>query len=55
MTEQFQNPAEVKVEDTTASDSTAKKKIELIADEAAAKASQTVQKFDKDHQPIFSR
>jgi hypothetical protein len=55
MTEQFQNPAEVKVEEQIASESTSKKKIDHIADEAAKKATKTEQKFDKDNQPIFSR
>ena len=54
MPEQFENPEATKLEDETVSDATAKKKIDRVAEEAAEKASHTVQSYDKDHN-IFSK
>jgi len=47
MPEQFENPEETKVEDETASDETAEKRIERVAEKAAEKSTHTVQTFDK--------
>jgi hypothetical protein len=55
MTEQFQNPAEVKVEEDGITDNTAQRKIERVADKAAAKSTKTEQKFDKENSPLFNK
>jgi hypothetical protein len=46
MPEQFENPEVTKIEDETASDATAKKRIERVAEKAAEKASHTEQSYD---------
>jgi hypothetical protein len=46
MAEQFVNPEVTKIEDETASDATAKKRIERVAEKAAEKASHTEQSYD---------
>lgn len=48
MPETFGNPEETKVEDETASNSSAKTRIEKVADKAAAKPGKTEKKYDKD-------
>jgi hypothetical protein len=48
MTDRFENPAETKVEDETVSDASAQKRIDQVADKAAAKPANTVKKFEKD-------
>jgi len=53
MPNQFENPEATKLEDETVADTTAQKKIERVADKAAAKPAKTEQKFDKEH-TIFS-
>jgi len=54
MPEQFENSEATKLEDETVSDATAKMKIDRIAEEAAEKASRTVESYDEDH-TIFSK
>ena len=54
MPEQFENPEVIKVENETASDTTAQKRIEHVAEKAAEKPSHTEQRYDKDH-PIISK
>jgi hypothetical protein len=46
MAEQFVNPEVTKIEDEAASDATAKKRIERVAEKAAEKASHTEQSYD---------
>ena len=46
MAEQFVNPEVTKIEDETASDATAKKRIERVAEKSAEKASHTEQSYD---------
>jgi hypothetical protein len=53
MPEQFENPKATILEEETASDTPAEKRIDRVAEEAAAKAAKTVQHYDKDH-TIFS-
>jgi hypothetical protein len=53
MPEQFENPEETKVEDETVSDTSAKVRIDRVADKAASKPSKTEQKYDKDNK-IFT-
>jgi hypothetical protein len=53
MPEQFENPEATTLEDETVSDTAAEKRIDRVAEEAAAKAAKTVQHYDKDH-TIFS-
>ena len=53
MTEQFENPEETKLAEETVSDSSAKKKVEQIAEKAAAQPAKTVKKYDSEHQ-IFT-
>ena len=53
MPHQFENPEATKVEDETVSKESEPKKIEHVAEKAAAKAAETEEKYDKDHK-IFS-
>jgi len=53
MPEQFENPKATILEEETVSDTPAEKRIDRVAEEAAAKAAKTVQHCDKDH-TIFS-
>jgi hypothetical protein len=46
--EQFENPSVKKLDDETVSAESAQKKIERIAEEAAAKSTKTAQKYDKE-------
>jgi hypothetical protein len=55
MTEQFQNPVEIKVEEKTATDLSAQKAIDQVADKAAAQSSKTENKFDKENSSLFSK
>jgi hypothetical protein len=52
MPEQFENPEVTKLEDETASDTTAQKHIERVAEKAAEKPSRTEKDYDQDHQII---
>jgi hypothetical protein len=54
MPEQFENPEATKLEDETASNLTAKERIDRAAEEAAERASKTVKSYDKGH-TIFSK
>ena len=53
MSEQFENPEEAKVQDEVVSISSARKKIENVADKAAAKPAKTEKKYDNE-QKIFT-
>jgi hypothetical protein len=53
MAKQFENPEVTKVEDETVSDETAKRRIQLVADKAAEKASHTEQSFDRGSNDLF--
>jgi len=55
MPEQFENPNETKVEDETVSKSSAKQKIDRVAEAAAVKAAKTVQKYDKENSNLFTK
>jgi hypothetical protein len=55
MPEQFKSETETKVEDETATDQTAQKKIDHIANKAAEKSSKTVQGFDKENSNLFNK
>ena len=55
MAQQFQNPAETKVENETVNNSSSQKKIEKIADIAAEKPAKTEKKFDTDNSQLFSK
>jgi hypothetical protein len=50
MANQFENPEATKLEDETASDLTAKQRVERVAEKAAAKATKTEQKFEEDQE-----
>jgi hypothetical protein len=52
MPKQFENPEAAKLENETVSDANAEKRIDRVAEKAAGKATQTVQKFDKDHKIV---
>jgi hypothetical protein len=52
MAEQFENPEVTKLEDETASDTTAQKHIERVAEKAAEKPSRTEQDDDQGHRII---
>jgi hypothetical protein len=52
MPEQFENPEVIKLENETASDASAEKRIELLAEKAAEKASRTEHDYDQGHQII---
>jgi len=49
MTQPIENPATKATEPHTASEAAAEKKMEHVADEAAAKAAKTEQRYDSDH------
>jgi len=49
MPEQFENPDVIKLEDETASDARAKKRIERVAEKAAEKPSRTEHDYDQGH------
>jgi len=55
MTEQFENPAEIKVENDAALAPSNQQKVQVIADKAAGKSAETEKKFDKENSPLFSR
>jgi hypothetical protein len=55
MPEQFENREEVKVKDETASDETARQKIDRVADKLAKKPGQAEKKFDKENSVIFNK
>ena len=55
MANQFQNPAETKVENESTTDTSAQKKVENIADKAAEKPAKTQQKYDTDNNQLFSK
>jgi hypothetical protein len=52
MARQFENPEETKLEDETASNTTAQKRIERVAEKAAEKSSKGEQRYDEDHNII---
>jgi hypothetical protein len=54
MPKQFVNPEAAKLEDLTASDASAQKRIERVAEKAAEKASRTKRRYDG-NQRIFSK
>jgi len=54
MPEQFENQEATKLEDETASDATAEKRVERVAERAAEKSTKTEQRYDEDH-AIFSK
>jgi hypothetical protein len=54
MPKQFENPEATKLEDATASDTAAEKRIDRTAEKAAGKAARTEQSYDQDH-TIFSK
>jgi hypothetical protein len=54
MPEQFENQEVTKLEDETASDATAEKRIERVAEKAAEKSTKTEQRYDEDR-AIFSK
>jgi hypothetical protein len=54
MPEQFENQEATKLEDETVSDASALKRIEHVAEEAAAKSTKTEQHYDSDYS-IFSK
>jgi hypothetical protein len=49
MAKQFENAEATKLEDETASDATAEKRIDRVAEKAAEKASKTEKNYDKKH------
>jgi hypothetical protein len=49
MPEQFENPEETKVKDETVSEESAQKRIDRVAEKAAARAADTEKKFDVEH------
>jgi hypothetical protein len=53
MPEQFENPETTKLEDETVSEASAEKRIERVAEKAAARAADTEKKYDGEH-TIFS-
>jgi hypothetical protein len=54
MSEQFENPEIVKVEDETVSHASAQKRVDRVAEKAAEKSSIAVQDYDEGH-PIISK
>ena len=54
MAEHFEKPEETKAEDETISITSAKERIDRVADKAAAKPAKTEQKYDKDNKKIFT-
>jgi hypothetical protein len=55
MTQQFQNPVETNVENESKTDTSTQKKIDSIADDAAAKPAKTENKYDKDNSQLFTK
>ncbi len=55
MANEFQTPTETKVENETATGTSAKQKVQDIADKAAEKPAKTEKKFDKDNNRLFSK
>jgi hypothetical protein len=55
MPEQFENPEAAKLEEETISEASAQKKMDIIADKAAAKPAKTEQLFDKENNNLFSK
>ena len=55
MTKQFENPEAAKLEEETISEASAQKKMDIIADKAAAKPAKTEQLFDKENNNLFSK
>jgi hypothetical protein len=55
MPEQFENPEAVKVDDKTASDETAKQRIDRVAEKMAVKPAKVEQKFDKENGTLFTK
>jgi hypothetical protein len=55
MPEEFANPEATKLEDETASDPSAQKKVDREADKLAGKPAKTEQKFDKENSNLFSK
>ncbi len=55
MSKQFESPEAVKVDDKTASDQTAKQRINRVADKLAEKPAKAEQKFDKENSTLFSK
>jgi hypothetical protein len=54
MSQQFETPEESKVENETVSDASAEKRIDLVAEKAAEKASNREKNYDQEH-GIFSK
>jgi hypothetical protein len=52
---QFENPQEKKLADETVQDASTEKKIDLVAEKAAEKATTTEQKFDKENSSLFTK
>jgi hypothetical protein len=50
MSDQFENPEATKLEDETASDLTAKQRMERIAEKAAGKSAKTEQEFEENQE-----
>ncbi len=53
MTQQFENPQATKLHDETTAAESAQKKVERIAEKAAAKSTKTTHKYDEDRK-IFT-
>jgi hypothetical protein len=49
MAEQFENPEATKLKDETVSETSAEKRIERVAEKAAARAANTEKKYDGEH------
>jgi hypothetical protein len=49
MPEQFENPEATKLEDATVSEALAEKRVERVAEKAAARAGDTEKKYDGEH------
>jgi hypothetical protein len=55
MAEQFENKEETKVEEETASDPSAQKRVDQVAEKAVKKAATTEQKYDKENSNLFTK
>ncbi|MGA2674701.1 MAG: hypothetical protein ABSE99_15900 [Terracidiphilus sp.] len=55
MPEQFVNPEATKLENETVSDVSAQKKVNVVADKAAARPAKTEQRYDKENNNLFSK
>jgi hypothetical protein len=55
MADQFENKEEIKVEEATAPDTTAHKRVDQVAEKAAEKVAKTVQHFDKENGNKFNK